>query len=156
MNTTYKSSLTDLSKVQTGMKWNVGHAGVYNDTLTVSQLENMEKSYTWKGDVALATKSEYIRAHGNTDCSNAKYLYDNYQNDTCKATNYLYKSGYRYWLLSPNSTYAGSEFNANSGYVNNFYASNQGGSVRPVLYLKSNITLTGNGTNDENIYRIVS
>ena len=24
-------------------------------------------------------------------------------------------------------------------------------SVRPVLYLKSNITLTGNGTNDENL-----
>ena len=155
LNTTYKSSLTDLSKVQTGMKWNVGHAGLYNDTKRVSELENMEKVYTWNGDVALATKSEYIRAHGNDDCSNAKYLYDNYQNDTCKTTNYLYKS-YWYWLLSPDSIHAAGEFAANSGYVSSPYAINQYGSVRPVLYLKSNITLAGNGTNDENIYRIVS
>ncbi len=157
LNTTYKSSLTDLSKVQTGMKWNVGHAGVYNDTLTVSQLEDMEKTYTWTGDIALATKSEYIRAHGNTDCSNAKYLFDNYQNDTCTTTNYLNKSSYWYWLLSPTSGYAHGEFGAFSGGVfsskSAFY---QDGSVRPVLYLKSNIKLTGNGTNDENIYRIVS
>ncbi len=156
LNSTYKNSLSDLRYVQTGMKWNVGHAGVYSDTLTVSQLEDMEKTYTWKGDVALATKSEYIRAHGNTDCSNAKYLFDNYQNDTCKTTNYLYKSSYWYWLLSPSSTSAGNEFNASSGVVGINYASNQYGSVRPVLYLKSNIKLSGNGgQSSEDMYKIV-
>ena len=156
LNSTYKNSLSDLQYVQTGMKWNVGHAGEYNDTLTVSQLEDKEKAYTWTGDIALATKSEYIRAHGNTDCSNAKYLYDNYQNDTCKTTNYLYKSAYWYWLLSPNSSDAYNGFLAYSGFVSSGGARGQDGSVRPVLYLKSNIKLTGDGTNDENIYRIVS
>ncbi|MBR2708564.1 MAG: hypothetical protein IKE90_03945 [Bacilli bacterium] len=156
LNSTYKNSLSDLQYVQTGMKWNVGHAGEYNDTLTVSQLEDKEKAYTWTGDIALATKSEYIRAHGNTDCSNAKYLIDNYQNDTCKTTNYLYKSAYWYWLLSPLSSAASHEFLASSGLVSSSNASTNYGSVRPVLYLKSNIKLTGNGTNDENIYRIVS
>ena len=57
-------------------------------------------------------------------------------------------------LLSPNSTNANNVFNANSGIVTNFGASGQDGSVLPALYLKSNITLTGSGTNDENIYRI--
>jgi hypothetical protein len=118
--------------------------------------QDMEKVYTWTGDIALATKSEYIRAHGNIDCSNAKYLYNNYQNDTCKTTNYLYKSAYWYWLLSPYSSSAYSEFLAGSGYVHSSYANVQSGSVHPVLYLKSNITLQGNGTNDENIYKIVS
>ena len=157
LNSAYKNSLSDLQYVQTGMKWNVGHAGVYNDTLTVSQLEDMEKAYTWTGDIALATKSEYIRAHGNTDCSNAKYLYDNYQNDTCKTTNYLYKSGYWYWLLSPRSSNAFRGFNAFSGnvYIDG-YASIQDGSVRPVLHLKSNIKLTGNGgQSSEDMYKIV-
>ena len=156
LNNTYKSSLSDLHYLQTGMRWNVGPAGTPNDTLTVSQLEDMEKAYTWTGDIALATKSEYIRVHGNTDCANAKYLYDNYQNDTCKTTNYLYKSDYRYWLLSPFSSYATNELLVNGGRVMSSGSSAQKGSVRPSLYLKSNITLTGNGTNDENIYRIVS
>ena len=156
LNSTYKNSLSDLRYVQAGMKWNVGHAGAKNDTQTVSQLEDMEKAYTWTGDIALATKSEYIRAHGNADCSNAKYLYDNYQNDTCKTTNYLYKSAYWYWLLSPLSSNASTEFLTNVGLVGSNLAYNWYGSVRPVLYLKSNIKLTGNGTNDENIYRIVS
>ena len=156
LNSTYKNSLSDLQYVQTGMVWNVGNAGVYNDTLTVLQLEKMEKRYTWTGDIALATKSEYIRAHGNTDCSNAKYLYDNYQNDICKTTNYLFKSDYWYWLLSPYSNNASYEFIALNGYVHNPNSYSMGGSVRPALYLKSNIILTGNGTNDENIYKIVS
>ena len=155
LNGTYESGLSDKSYIAENITWNVGPAGAYNDTLSVSQLEDMEKAYTWTGDIALATKSEYIRAHGNTDCSNAKYLLDNYQNDTCKTTNYLYKSDYWYWLLSPYSGAAIYEFSAASGSVRHDYgAYDQRGSVRPVLYLKSNITLSGNGTNDENIYRI--
>ena len=154
LNSTYKNSLSDLTYVQTGMTWNVGHAGAYDDTLTVSQLEDMEKAYTWTGDIALATKSEYIRAHGNTDCSNAKYLSDN--RNTCKTTNYLHKSSYLYWLLSPDSSIASTEFNANGGGVYRTNANYQYGSVRPVLHLKSNIKLTGNGgQSSEDMYKIV-
>ena len=154
LNSTYKNSLSDLTYVQTGMTWNVGHAGAYDDTLTVSQLEDMEKAYTWTGDIALATKSEYIRAHGNTDCSNAKYLSDN--SNTCKTTNYLHKSSYLYWLLSPDSSIASTEFNANGGGVYRTNANYQYGSVRPVLHLKSNIKLTGNGgQSSEDMYKIV-
>ena len=157
LNGIYKNSLLELSSVQPSMNWNVGHAGVYNDTLSVSELENMENAYTWTGDIALPTKSEYIRAHGNSSCSNAKYLEDNYQNDTCKTTNYLYKSAYWYWLLSPISGSAYGEFFAFSGYVFSTNASTQTGSVRPVLHLKSNITLSGNGGQaSEDMYRIVS
>ena len=157
LNGTYKNSLSELSSVQTGMTWNVGHAGENRDTLSVSELEDMEKAYTWIGDIALPTKSEYIRAHGNSSCSNAKYLYNNYRNDTCKTTNYLYKSAYWYWLLSPLSTNASGVFFANSGFVFSYLAGSQNGSVRPVLHLKSNITLSGNGGQaSEEMYRIMS
>ena len=154
LNSTYKSSLSDLSYVQTNMIWNVGHAGTYNDTLSVSELEDMEKAYTWNGDIALVTKSEYIRAHGNSDCLNAKNLDDNYQNDTCKTTNYLYKSDYLYWFLSSISTHTYGMFFANSGYVSYSLANSLGVSVRPVLHLKSNITLIGSGSST-NPYKIV-
>ena len=156
LNGTYKSSLSDKTYIAENMIWNVGPAGVHNDTLSVTELENMEKAYTWSGDIALATKSEFIRAHGNIDCSNAKYLHDNYQTDICKTTNYLYKSDYWYWLLSPFSTAARGVFFASSGRVHSLNNYPQYGSVLPVLYLKSNINLTGNGTNDKKIYRIIT
>ena len=57
------------------MIWNVGHAGIWNDTLSVLELENMEKAYTWNGDIALATKSEYIRANSSDSCLTASVLY---------------------------------------------------------------------------------
>ena len=157
LNSIYKNNLVNLSYVQTGIRWNVGHAGVNNDTLSVSQIENMEKAYTWSGDIALPTKSEYIRAYGNSDCLNAKIVYDNRNTDICKTTNYLYKSDYWYWLLSPVSNTSFTEITTYKTYISSYSTGTQlTGSVRPVLYLKSNITLTGNGTNDENIYRIVS
>ena len=158
LNSTYKSSLSDLSYVQTGMTWNVGHAGgTHTDTLSVSEIENMEKAYSWTGDIALLTKSEYIRAHGNSQCSNAEYLFDNYQNNTCKTTNYLYKSDYWYWLLSPYPADVNHVFIAFSGAVICSNADSQSGSVRPVLHLKSNITLSGNGGQaSKDMYRIVS
>ena len=157
LNGTYKSSLSDKSFIAENMTWNVGSAGVYNDTLSISELENMEKVYTWTGDIALATKSEYIRAHGNSACLNAKYINDNKQNDICKTTNYLYKSDYWYWLLSPYSTFASRVFYAGGGLVYYGAAYNQSGSVRPVLHLKSNITLSGNGGQaSEDMYRLTS
>ena len=157
LNGIYKNSLSELSSVQTGMRWNVGHAGTENDTLSILQIEDMEKAYTWIGDIALATKSEYIRAHGNSSCSNAKYLYDNSSSDTCKTTNYLYKSAYWYWLLSPLSTNAYGMLRSNSGRVTYIIAGNRSGSVRPVLHLKSNIILSGNGGQaSEDMYRLTS
>ena len=41
-------------------------------------------------------------------------------------------------------------------FTSTFYYAKTALGVRPSLYLKSNIALTGNGTNDENIYKIVS
>ena len=154
LNSTYKNSLSELSYVQTGMTWNVGHAGVYNDTLSVSQLEDMEKAYTWVGDIALPTKSEYIRANANDSCLTALALLNDENNNSCKENNYL-NTGI-YWLLSPYSDNSSQVFIAQSvASIAAINASSTQG-VRPVLYLKSNITLTGNGTNDENIYKIVS
>ena len=157
LNGIFKSSLSNLLYIQTNMTWNIGHAGRYNDADTVSSLQTMEKNYKWTGDIGLPTKSEYIRANNNDSCLNALSLYNAKDTDTCKITNYLYTQDYMYWLLSPTSQYTyGIIISHNSGYIYYTYASSIGISVKPVLYLKSNITLTGNGTNDENIYRIVS
>ena len=156
LNNIYKNSLSDFSYVQLSMTWNIGHAGTRNDVFSLLELENMEKIYKWIGDIALPTKTEYMRANSNDNCLDASVLYNSRFTDECGTSNYL-KSNFWYWLLSPQTersyfvltSYAGAA-------VNSAFAHDTLGSVRPALYLKSNITLTGNGTNDENIYRLVS
>ena len=156
LNSTYKMSLSDLNNIQLDMSWNIGGAGTYEDKESIAELQIKEKTNIWIGDIALPTKSEYIRAHSNNDCLTAFALATNYQNDTCKTTNYLYKSNYRYYLLSPRLNAEATELGISSGRIGNYSPNYINNSVLPTLYLKSNITLTGNGTNDENIYKIVS
>ena len=158
LNSTYKNSLSDLTYVQENMIWNVGVAGTGRDEYSIVQLQKKENAYNWIGDVALPTKSEYMKANSNDNCLTALALYNAKNTDTCRKENYLYKQEYWYWLLSPYADKTNGECIA---YTPGQVAGSDGaynitGSVRPVLYLKSNITLTGNGTNDENIYKIVS
>ena len=152
LNTTYKNSLTDLSYVQTNMTWNVGASGINRDTLSVKVMQEMESMYTWQGDIALPTKSEYIRANSNSSCLTALNSRNN--SNTCKSTNYLY-FGYSYWLLTPFSEYSYVNFIQIEGSVGGNVSMSQM-LVLPVIYLKSDITLTGTGTDDENIYRILT
>lgn len=158
LNGIYKSFLQsseDWIYIKTGMKWNVGPSGEYDDSNSILALVAMESDYTWHGDVALVTKSEYMRANSNTNCLTASALYNTTETDACRITNYLWKSEYWWWLLSPRAGYSRRVLNASlEGYIGCPNVFTPSGSVRPSLFLKSNITLTGNGTNDENIYII--
>ena len=68
---------------------------------------------------------------------------------TCKNNNWLY-NGVWYWTISPLSSYAYGVFIVHSdGYLNSHYALGRG-SVRPSLYLKSDIKIvSGSGTKDD-------
>ena len=96
---------------------------------------NYESVYTWTGKIGLLDSLE-----------------------TFNVGKYLFKS-YGTWTLTPDSQYQVDRvsviFLPSTGFPSNVtYVVNRNYRVRPVLYLKSNITLTGDGTNDENIYRI--
>ena len=93
---------------------------------------NKESSYTWTGKVALLTAPEYNAAGGSSS--------------------YLKKS-YSWWFLSPTANGADYvRFVSDSFLVGNYARNNDG--VRPVLYLSSNITLTGTGTDSSNAFTI--
>ena len=96
-----------------------------------------------------------MRANSNPSCLTAQALSNNSETSNGRTSNYLWKSSYWFWLLSPYSGDAYDEVHAyNNGTVGNTYAYATAGSVRPVLFLKSSITLTRNGTNDAKIYKI--
>lgn len=109
---------------------------------------NSVRSTSWNGKVGLMYPSDYAYtfAYGVDD----KCYSDTYNCDTSIPTSsWLYTSSYMQWTLSPNSSGANLVFYVvSSGYVSN-HGSRYTDGVRPVVYLKSDIILTGTGTVDD-------
>ena len=116
---------------------------------------------TWPGRIALMYPSDYGYAtSGNSTTDRAtclsKGLYSWNSASDCYSNDYLYKSGYYQWTLTPTSSNSNNAFGVDAeGYVrygSNVYITY---GVRPTLYLKSNISITdvGSGT-DESPYQL--
>ena len=75
------------------------------------------------------------------------YNWDGSDVSDCKNNDYLYKSGYSQWTLAPNSSYSNNAFGvSSSGFVGNYRDVSSTLAVRPVAFLKSNISITNVGT----------
>ena len=135
-----------------------------------------ERLYTWNGKIGLMNVTEYVEASLNQECTsaysnyfyNGKYYYKDEGSSTatihvpatgwpCKKTNWTFKN-YDEWTISPYSysrayvwdiTAQGSFSNNNGNTLNTEQA------VRPSFYLKANIILSGQGT-EQNPYNIVN
>ena len=113
-----------------------------------------EKLVTWEGKIGLISYSDYLRANSNYSlCGNDKIHYENYA--TCSKLNWMYISGTYWWTITPLAS--------SSNYVVNIsrYGNATGGNVentlgvRPAIYLSSDITLSGAGT-EKNPYVITN
>ena len=105
-----------------------------NDRFTVSDTSRGNGALTYP--VGLITADEVAMGGGVFNTSNSSY--------------YLYTGNY-YWTMSPYRFYGSyaDEFNVHSiGYIDNRYVNNSFG-VRPVLSLKSDISVTGTGTQND-------
>ena len=108
---------------------------------------------TWTGKIGLMYPSDcgYATSGGSTTdraACLAKEMHDWDGSDVsdCKNNDYLYKSSYRQWTLTPNSSNFNTVFYVvGDGYVTSSPA-NTTYSVRPVAFLKSNISITDVGT----------
>ena len=115
-----------------------------------------EHATTWTGKIGLMYPSDYGYATSGGSTTDratclAKEIYnwDDEEWDSigdCYSNDYLYKSGYSQWTLAPYSSNARYVFYVGAGgFVRNF-AGHAGISVRPVAFLKSNISITNVGT----------
>lgn len=153
LNNTYLNSLRE--KLDTSVRekiaihtYNVGpvkNASGQDLATDISQ----EQAYKWKGKVGLMTVTDYVKVSTNSACTSVREYYNTsgcYNDSTTH--NYLAKS-YAQWTMSPYS-------NSNSNFVWRVTSSGQlRGNfalyslvVRPVLYLSSDIKLTGDGNSD--------
>ena len=101
--------------------------------------DNVERTYTWKGKVGLIYPSDYGYASGNSNCATNI----SYSNTYCD-TNWMSSYG---WTITPSpySIYALNVWYARASSVDYSNALNAR-AVRPSVYLKPNIKVTGEGT----------
>jgi len=114
-----------------------------------SYLENQiasENSVTWTGNIGLMSVSDVIRA--NPDIKNCKNLgYHNANYKICKNTNYILLVDYSKCTINPYRDNSDGVIRfSGEGDATNFQANLNGYPVYPALYLKSDITLSGSGT----------
>ena len=137
--------------------WNLGGSSTYKD-VTSSMFYERERgtvvysnrSTTWTGKIGLMYPSDYGYATSGGQTSDRAtclgqgiYHWQDSSASDCKNNDYLFKSSYSQWTLTPNSTRAYTVFHVYSGsYVNSI---NVSGSVevRPALFLKSSISISG-------------
>ena len=143
--------------------WNLGGTANYQSSSNglASHFYGYERGTTvysghatnWTGKIGLMYPSDYGYATSGgsttdraTCLAKEMYNWDGSDVSDCKTNDYLYKSSYYQWTLAPNSSSANLVFNVdNSGYVDNNGAFDDYNSVRPAVFLKSNISITDVG-----------
>ena len=116
-----------------------------------------EKMYTWTGNVGLVNVSDILRASTNPLCTSAttSYIYA----DACNS-NYLLDKGSAsflvYWTINASSLEeGGASSRAWYGYAYssnahvNYHGAYYSDAPRPVVFLKSDTTLSGSGTESD-------
>ena len=148
LNGEYYNGLNSTAQGQIVSKdFSIG-AVTYNDT-NLSNSINNENSKKWNGKVALATASEYIRSNSNqSSCGNMNQLWTSI---SCRNTTWMDNSD-SWWTLSPDSDYSYSVFFVDlSGFFDSRDVDSSRG-VRPVVYLRSDVQITGGDGSQNNPY----
>ncbi len=120
--------------------WNLG--GPSTTKATAEAFYNAERgTTTWKGKIGLMYPSDYGYAVLASSCARTTNLGD-YDSTSCAGNNWL-KTGSIQWTLTPDSSNSDDVFVVDSvGFLISYIASN-GDGVRPSIYLKSNIAISG-------------
>ena len=169
LNTTYLNSLDSTSKSMIGnTKYYLG--GYNNAGITVSNMYLYERkiqnttSYefyngtnpnNWVGKLGLMYVSDY--GYAGLNCENRKLYGVNNDTDiisACNNTNWLYKFQDQEWLLNQwGNAYNFSFQKYNAGIIHSADVTNKF-AVRPTLYLKSNVLITGGDGTSSNPYKL--
>ena len=138
--------------------WNLG--GYNSNSVTTANMYTYERGTTvysgnsvaTTGKVGLMYPSDYGYSVTNANCSHTSKNLGSYNSSSCGGKAWLLY-GYE-WTNSPYSGISNGVFRVNSSaYLNGSYA-DIGNGVRPVLYLKSNVYVTGGDGSINNPYQL--
>jgi len=144
LNTDYYNTLNSQAKLQIVQHlWNVGPLDYGSKTLKESLQE--QQAYKWRGQVGLISPTEYVQASTDASCITISSAAGNIK---CRNNNYMYKSSYTFWTMSPstrNSPGGLHVVDCTDGTLSTHGAYNIYG-THPTLYLKDSIHIEGEGT----------
>ncbi len=155
LNNDYYNGLTEEARAQ--ITTGTFKAGpVTNGDTSLGNTVTSENATTWNGNIALATASEYVRTSNNSQCTSVNAYYNTsacYSNGSTHnwLTKIMNSSTKKYsLLLSP--WYGSSSFvfraDSDGGLLYIYAHTTTRPGVAPVVYLKSDIQLSGEGTED--------
>ena len=153
LNGTYYNSLNSITQQQiVASNFSIGSIE-FGESNLLTQI-NKENKTKWKGKIALPTLSEYFRTNMySLTFSSYHAHFNSYKDDT-----WMYNGvSSNWWTLTPNSAHV------NSAYYINVTSTSMGGriyadyqsvkhksfGIRPALYLSSDVTLSGSGTQSD-------
>ena len=147
-----------------------GTAASTSDNVLTSQWYKFERgtnvysgqSTIWSGKIGLMYPSDYGYAtsggstYNRAACLASKpYNWDSSSYSDCKNNDWLYNSGYTQWTLTPDSSRRGYIFRIDTtGCISYNYIASWSFGVRPSIYLKSDITITGGNGSSATPYTI--
>ena len=120
------------------VKWSLGEhnwAGFYSDKMYEYERIGINK---WSGKIALMYPSDYGYSSDLKVCQHTLY---EYSNPTCKDTNWIYDSTISQFMLMPSSYSSSHVFIKNTDSVVGVGITTYSFGVRPVLYLKSDVSI---------------
>ena len=146
LNIIYYNGLSNTAKSQiVAGDFSIGEVD-YNNYNMINQI-NDENKTKYLGNIATPTVSEYIRTNSNkSNCGTFVMINNNH--NSCNNTGWL-DTSYKWWTITPasSSTLAAYEI-SNTGEIGGYNKQTSSG-IRPVVYLSSNITLNGSGTQSD-------
>ncbi|MBQ8892073.1 MAG: hypothetical protein IJ068_04330, partial [Bacilli bacterium] len=114
---------------------------------------------TWTGNLGLMYPSDYGYASsgsvsGNSCRNIALYTWGSSANAPCRNNDWLFNGAFWQWTMTPRA-----EDSYDVAYVSTsgdvyYNSTNNGFAVRPVAYLKSNVSILGGTGESDNPYRI--
>lgn len=166
LNETYYNTLTSDAKnqVQTHA-FNIGGVLVYgggNQNNSIYSDLNGEKAFQWTGNIGLPNVTDILRANSDSRCNSAGAASGTSEQNLC-ISNYLVNnmSEISFWTMNGYSTqtYATSgavwvPYRSVNGISFSVQAPSYSGGVRPVLFLKSTIKITGGNGSQSSPYMI--
>ena len=170
LNETYLNTIDPTSQSLIGdAYWNLGGSSTFND-VTASMFYERERGTTvysdhptyWVGKIGLMYPSDYGYAtSGGTTTNRASclakemYNWNSSSYSDCYNNDYLLNSSSNQWTLSPRSGLSNVVFSVDSsGSVSSYFAYDSNNSASPVLYLKSDVTITGGSGTSTDPYKL--
>ncbi len=170
LNETYLKTLNSTAQAKIlNSYFSIGSVIVDNDNMQTQITD--EQNNKWYGGIGLVTASEYIRANSNKNqCGTISLLNDNYL--TCQKTNWMYNDIVKnddnsydddneFWTITPvkGETTQVYQIEPLSGIIYETYAQNANSvdgrsNVYPVVYLTSEIEISGGNGSESSPYQI--